>query len=55
MYWLHLWMCTACVPSAIRGHKRVPDPLELELRTVVSCRVGAVNQTQVFCKNSMCS
>ncbi|ERE70423.1 hippyragranin [Cricetulus griseus] len=31
---------------------RMPDPLELESQTVVSCRVGAGNRTRVLWKSS---
>lgn len=34
--------------------KRVSDCLELELREVMSCRVAAGNQTQVFYRCSKC-
>lgn len=30
---------------------RVPDPLELELWMIVSCHVGAENQSQVLCND----
>lgn len=29
-------MCTSCVPSTVRGQKKVSDPLKLELQMVVS-------------------
>lgn len=29
------------MPGALKGEKKVTDPLELELWTVVSCHVGA--------------
>ena len=34
--------------SAHGGQKRAVEPLEVELQTVVSCHVGARNQTQVL-------
>lgn len=35
--------CTMCTPGALGGHKRVLDPLELQLQMAVSHRVGAGN------------
>ena len=32
--------------------KRKPDSLEMELQTVLSCRVGAGNQSHVLWKSS---
>ena len=53
-------MCT-CVPGhvdmrhvcsgAYGDQRRASDPLELELKVVVSCHVGAGNQTQI-CKSN---
>lgn len=40
------------VPGALGGQKRAPDCLELELQMVVSCPVGARNQTQFLWKMS---
>jgi len=37
------------------GHKKVLDPLELELQTVVSLHVGAETQTWVLRKSKQCS
>lgn len=34
-------MCIACMPGAHKGHNRVPDSLELELRMNVNCYVFA--------------
>ena len=39
MYGCALHVCNAC-----RSLKGAPDPLELKLQTVVSCRLGAGNQ-----------
>lgn len=33
--------------GAYGGQKRASDPLQLELKVIVSCH----NQTQIFCKN----
>ena len=46
MYWCfaHMHVCV-----------RAPDPQELELQMVVSCRVGAGNQTQVLWKSNQLS
>lgn len=46
-----LYICEPCA-SAHGGQKWVVGPLELELRAVVSCHVGAKNQIQLLWKNS---
>ena len=38
--------------GALRGWKRVSDPLELELWVMVSHRVSGRNQTWVLCKSN---
>ena len=43
-------MDTGCVPD-VHG---VSDPLELELQVLVSCHVGAGNQTLVLGKSIQC-
>jgi hypothetical protein len=45
----------AIIMSPHRGQKRASGPLELELQMIVSCCVGAKNQTQVLYRNSKCS
>lgn len=45
---MYVWVTYAC-PQ--RGQRRVSDPLEPELGTVVSCHISAGNQTYVLCKN----
>ena len=45
-----IYMCICLVTH--RGQKRALEPLELELQMVVSCYVGARNQTWVLCKNN---
>lgn len=43
---MHVCMCTTHIPGAFRGQKkRVLDPLDLELYTIVSHYEGAGNQT----------
>jgi hypothetical protein len=37
-----------CVSLGACGEQNALDPLELELQTVVSCHMGAENQTQVL-------
>lgn len=49
---LHLCICTMCVPGAIGGQKGSMDPLELELWMVVNHHVGAGNRTQVLSKTT---
>lgn len=34
--WLHVCLCTTCVPGTLEGQRRVLDLLEQELQTVVS-------------------
>lgn len=36
-----------CMPGAQEGQKKVPDPLDLELQSVLSCHVGAKVQSWV--------
>jgi hypothetical protein len=45
---LHVCMCTICVPGALGSQKGEMDPLELELWMVVNHHVGAGNRTQVL-------
>ena len=33
-------MCVTCIPGALRGEKRVSDPLKLDLQRIVSCHMG---------------
>lgn len=37
-------MCATCLPCALRGQRKVSNPLEVELRMSVSHHVGAGNQ-----------
>lgn len=41
-------MCTTCLLSSSRSQKRAADPLELELRTIVSRHVGTRTQIQAL-------
>lgn len=36
MFYLHVCICIVCMPSALRGRKRLLVSLELELKMVVS-------------------
>ena len=51
-----LHVCLVCMYThecnTLRGQKRALNPLDLELRMVVSCHVGSGNGTWVLCKNS---
>lgn len=38
---LHACLFTMCISDALRGHKTVSDPQELELQIIVSHHVGA--------------
>lgn len=53
LYFIILTFCMSfvCIPGTLRGLKRAPHPLELELRTIVSYHVGARNQILTLCKN----
>lgn len=42
VFCLHLYLCTLCMPGALRGQK-LPDTLKLELQMVVNYHVGAEN------------
>lgn len=49
MYMGILCVCATYVPDVYGGWKNASlDPLELELKTVVSCHVGAKNRTWVL-------
>lgn len=39
------YVCTMYMPGALRGQKKVLDPLKLKLQMVMSQYVGAGNQT----------
>lgn len=53
MLCLHVYLCIVCVYHCIyEGQKRLLDPLELELCTVVSSHVGARSQTWFISKSS---
>ena len=43
------------VPCAREDQKRVLEPMELELKTVVSFHVGVENLTRMLWKSSQCS
>ena len=46
------YLCTIFVSGAHRSLKRKPDPLELELKMLVSCHVGSGNWTWVLWKSN---
>ena len=48
MLYLHVHMCTLCMPGAQGGQKITKGLLEVELQTPVSCYVGAGNQTRAL-------
>lgn len=48
------YICIPCAFSAIRGQKRTPDPLELELLTVV-CYVGPGIEPRFFGRTTRAS
>lgn len=47
MFCLHVYVYTTCIPSGYRSQKRVSDPLEWNLETVMSLPVGSGSQTWV--------
>ena len=47
VYHMHVWYP--------KNQKNESEALELELQTVVSCHVGARNQTLVVWKSNQCS
>lgn len=53
LFCLHIHLCTIYMPGIHRGQKRVSDPQEHELQTVISLCVGARNQTWVLQERSL--
>lgn len=51
--YLHVSLCTACIPGAFGSQKQVSNPLALDLHTIVSHHVDVWNptQAQVLWKN----
>lgn len=45
LMYVSVYMYTMCILGAQESQKRASDVLELELQTLVSCNVGAGNQT----------
>lgn len=52
---LHVRLCTMCVPGDQGDQKTVSDTMELKLQTIVKCNVGAGNGSWVLWKISECS
>lgn len=48
-----IFACAQCV-CLLPEKDRTEESLELELQTIVSCRVGAGSQTQIPCKSRKC-
>lgn len=48
---LRVCLCKAHMPGACCSHRRVLDPLALELQAVGNCQESAGNRTQVLCRN----
>lgn len=53
--YLHVCMWTMCLPGVCRVHKRVLDPLKLELQMVVGCLVVARKKTWALFKSKQTS
>lgn len=49
------WLCACLCTTGTQWHKRALGSLELELRGIVSCQVGAGTQTQTVWKSNHCS
>ena len=47
----HMYICMPRAHLVCTGHKRLSDLLELEKQTIVSCRMGVGNHTQVLWKS----
>lgn len=45
---LHVRLCTMCVPGDQGDQKTVSDTMELKLQTIVKCNVGAGNGSWVL-------
>lgn len=43
VFGLQVYLCTTYVPEALRGQKKMSDPLKLELQLVIKHYVGAEN------------
>lgn len=52
-YFACIYVCAPC--TNLEGQKKVSDPLELGLQTVVSCYLDAGNWIQSLWKSSQCS
>lgn len=39
--YIHMCVCTMCMPSVHESQKRMKDSIELELHTVVNQHIGA--------------
>lgn len=52
---IHPCLCSTHVPGTFIDQKRVSDPPEPELQTVVSHRVNTGRGAQVFWKSNQCS
>ena len=48
LFFLHVCLCTVCMPDAHGGQRRALDLLKLELQMVVNHCVGARNKTQIL-------
>lgn len=51
VFCLNIHICTMCISDAQEWQKRVLDPLQQEIQTVVSHHVGARNETQALCNS----
>lgn len=55
VFYLHVYLCTACMSGTLRDQKRATDPSKLGLQRVMNCNVGAGNPAQVLKKSSQSS
>lgn len=55
VFYLHVYLCTACMSGTLRDQKRATDLSKLGLQRVMNCNVGAGNPAQVLRKSSQSS
>lgn len=49
------YVCAPYACTALRGHKKVSDPIELKLQRFVPYHAVGKNKTQVPCRSSQCT
>lgn len=51
-FYLHVCLRTMFASIALKGQKKASDPFGLEFQTIVSCRMGTGDRTQVLWESS---